>query len=193
MEFIAPNPNVEVAGSYLMSIVYAAKRGAEMRLAALKRYGISDLKAELWYPLQPVLKGLRDISAEIGDLNMMLMGKDVALKQELPPISSLKEILSLLNVAHHLNHRLDGKIMFDPATGAFREGIGTILLAEYDEEARHAVIVDSCPYSIKNVEGYLYAFVEKFRPADSTSFVVKEDLTKERKTQGDSSTFLISW
>ena len=75
MEFLAPNPAVEVSGSYLMSIVHAAKRGVDTRLAALQRQGISDLKAENWYPIQPVLNALRDIAQELGDANMLLMAK----------------------------------------------------------------------------------------------------------------------
>lgn len=193
-QFIAPNPDIEVSGAYVLSVAYASKRGVELRLSILEKHGIQQIREDTWYPWQPFLDAIKEMSEVLGDMNLFAMGKDAALKQEIPPVKNLREALELMNIANLLNHRLHGVPMFDPSTGALQEGAGSIQLTEYDEVQRRARIVFATPYASKNEEGWLTGFVERFRPNDSTSFEVKEDISQERKlTGGNSTTFIVQW
>jgi hypothetical protein len=71
---------------------------------------------------------------------------------------------------------------------------GGIELLEFDEVKRKAVIVSNTTYPTKTEEGVLTARLQLYRPEDSDIYDVKEDITKERKSQGaDSTTFLLRW
>lgn len=195
--FVAPNPAVEVSGAAIFaSFIYPSQRGVEQRLAILAENGIENVEETGWYPLQSLLNAFRDVYDRIGNMTIFLIGRDLYVKRSatLPPGIGLKELLSGLDVNIHLRHRLNGKLMFDAQTHEMTTGIGHIRLTEFSETARHATVVSTSPYPSKLEEGYLTGLIERFRPADSSHFEVKEDINHPRKeTGGDSTTFLLHW
>ena len=127
-------------------------------------------------------------------MNLLLIGSVIIENADFPPMHNLKEALLSLNIAYHMNHRLNGELMFNPNTGEMLEGIGHYQLVSFDEKTRKAVMNCKNPYPSKFDEGALTDLVRRFKPADSLRHEVKLDITKERRAQGaDSCTFLISW
>jgi hypothetical protein len=41
-----------------------------------------------------------------------------------PTITDIQSAMGSMDAAYHMNHRKNGKVMFDPATGEMLEGIG---------------------------------------------------------------------
>ncbi len=193
--YVALNPDVEVSGQLVFSIAYASKRSVEQRLAILAKNGISALAPENWYPLQSVLDSLKEISDTFGDMTMMLMAKDLALRSPLPPhIGDLRHALDFLNIVNLMNHRLHGKLLFDPQTGEkyCPEAVGENVVVEFNESEKFAKTVGAGPYPVSNVIGWLTGFVERFVPERQKNVFVREDFSVP-KTEDGSHTLLINW
>lgn len=192
-QFIAFNPNVEVDGGTVLSFVNSMKTGQEKRQNILSRHGIFA-EAGSWFNQQKWLDAFKEVATSVGDLNLFLIGTAIIDNAQFPPISNLEEGLRLLNVAYHMNHRLNGEIMFNPQTGVILEGIGHYSLVEFDAKGRKAVMVCNNPYPSKFDEGIITQLVKRFKPADSTFQLVKLDITKETRAKGaESCTYLVSW
>lgn len=192
-EFIAFNPNVKAKGQHILGFVNFMRKGRKKRLEILKKHGIEP-RVDGWYPIQAWLDALKGLSQEIGDLNLFLVGKSIIESADFPPMKGLYEALTSINIAYHMNHQLDGELMFNLKTGDMLEGIGHYKVVSFDYTSRAAVMECKNPFPTKLDEGLLYKMVEKFKPEDSTFHEVKVDSTKEQRPQGaDSCTYLISW
>lgn len=199
-QYVAPHPDVEVLGLYVMPTAYGVKRGTEKRLELLAKHGVPAPEADQWYRVQNVLDAIKDIEEYFGEANLHAMGKAVALTQAIPQLPSLRVGFEFVNPSTLSNHRVNGVPLLDMATGAvnepFAHAIGETRLLEYDEARRFAVIWRNSPYPVQNMIGWFTGFVERFTPfpEDKGKILVREDITKERQTQGgESSTILINW
>ena len=193
-QFIAYNDQVEVKRESLIFIVKAFDRGSDFRAEILIKHGALINNPDLeWFNIQNSLNAFKEISQKIGDMSMFMIGKAVVSRSEFPPIANLKEALSSLDIAYHMNHRLNGKLMFDPATGQKTAGIGSYHLQEFDEGQKAAVLVCDNPYPSKLDEGIITQLVRKFKPIGARE-EVKLDTNKPTRLAGaDSCTFLINW
>lgn len=192
-QFIAFNPTVEIDGGTVLSFVNSMRKGQEKRLEILKKHGIIPGEKE-WFIQQDWLDAFKEIASSVGDMNLFLIGTAIIESAQFPPINNLEEGLRLLDVAYHMNHRLDGVVMFDPKTGAIKEGIGNYQLVEYNAKNQTATILCNNPYPSKFDEGIITQMVRKFKPANSAFQSVKLDVSKETRTNGaDSCTFLVTW
>ncbi len=191
-QFIAQNSNVEVNKQTVLSIVNSMEKSKDVRLDILIRNGINPEEKE-WFNQQKWLNAFKDISDKLGQMNLFLIGKAIIDNAQFPPINNLEEGLRSIDVAYHMNHRINGKPMFDPTNGKMTEGIGHYKLTEYNEKNRMAVMVCNNPYPSKFDEGIIVQVVRKFKPMGSRESVTL-DITKETRTQGgESCTFIIKW
>lgn len=192
-QFVAINKNVEVNGETVLSFINSMESGKDKRLAILEKYNIAPEPGK-WYLQQGWLDAFKEVSRTTGEMNLFLIGKAIIEHAKFPPIKDLEEGLRLIDVAYHMNHRLNGRVMFDGSTGKMAEGIGHYKLEKYDSENKHAIMVCNNPYPSKFDEGIIAQMCRKFKPADSLRESVKLDATKEtRKKGGDSCTFIIEW
>jgi hypothetical protein len=193
-EFKAYLPGVEVKGFTIINfLINSMRRDKEYRVKVLEKHGIINPKEDEFYPIEPFLGAIKEVYDTQGEINTYLMGLSGIRSMQLPPVS-LKDMLLGMNVVHHTHHRLNGKIMFDEATGEFTAGAGAYELLEFNEKERFARIRMSTFYAAKNEEGVLMGVLEKYKPADSKFIEVKEDITQPRKSQGgDSTTFILRW
>jgi len=191
-QFIAINENVEVNKQTVLSIVNSMEKGKDNRLGILNRNGINPEEKE-WFNQQKWLNSFKEIATSLGEMNLFLIGKAIIDSAKFPPIKNLEEGLNSIDVAYHMNHRLNGKIMFDPISGKMLEGIGHYKLTEYNSNTKNAVMVCSNPYPSKFDEGIITQIVRKFKPTNSRESI-KLDLSKKTRDEGGNScTFLISW
>lgn len=192
-EFIAFNDAVEVNSRTILSFVNSTRRGKEKRTEMLKKNGIALDNTE-WYPVQLWLDAFKDLSDNIGEINLFLIGRAIIENAEFPPMEGLQDALASIDFAYHMNHRINGEVMFNPETGKMLEGIGHYSLVSFDAAGRKAIMECKNPYPSKFDQGIIDKVTELFKPADSKSYEVKIDITKERRTQGaESCTYLIRW
>jgi hypothetical protein len=192
-EFISFNKNVEVSAEGVLSFVNSMEKGKENRLLLLSKYGIIPEPGG-WYNLQKWLDAFKELAIEIGEMNVFLVGKAAIVNAKFPPMDSLKEALESINIAYHMNHRLDGKIMFDSKTGKITEGIGNYILKSYNEDTKKAVMFCENPYPSKFDEGLLTQIVRIFKPKGGPSQNVFLDSDMETRRKGkDSCTYNIIW
>ena len=192
-EFVAINRDVEVNGETVLAFTNSMEKGQETREAILKKHGIEP-KPQVWYKQQAWLDAFKEAGKSLGDMNLFLIGKAIIDNANFPPIDNLEQALRSLDVAYHMNHRLGGQVMFNPATGDMMEGIGHYNLVEYDSKARKATFVCDNPYPSKFDEGIITQLVRRFKPNDSVKQEITLDTTKEsRISGGDSCTYHITW
>ena len=191
-QFIAFNQEVEVNRQTVLSVVNSMEARKEARLDILKKNGI-DTENNDWFLQQSWLNAFQDIATMLGDMNLFLIGKAIIDNAEFPPINNLEEGLRSIDVAYHMNHRLNGQVMFDPTTGKTTDGIGHYTLKQFDDEQRAATMVCTNPYPSKFDEGIITQVVRRFKPARSTD-KVELDLGQGSRTEGgESCTYLITW
>lgn len=192
-EFIAFNPDVEVDGGTVLAFINSMRKGKEMRLEILHRHGI-DPEPGKWFNQQAWLHAFKEVAESIGDLNLFLIGTAIIENAQFPPIENLEQALGLLDVAYHMNHRLNGQVLFNPQTGEILEGIGHYVLVSFDAAKRQAIMRAENPYPSEFDRGIISELVRRFKPTDSTQHEVKIDISQERRSQGGNScTYIISW
>jgi len=192
-EFIAFNPDVEVYGQTIYGFVNCMESGKDKRLAILAQHGIA-LNPDDWYNQQKWLNAFKEIAESVGEMNLFLIGLAIIETAQFPPVRSMEEGLGVLDVVYHMNHRLNGEVMFNPNNGQILEGIGHYSLISYHAEERTAVMVCNNPYPSKFDEGIISAVCNKFKPSNVQKISVKIDISKERRTKGgEPCTYIISW
>lgn len=193
VQFIAINPHAEVNSQTIASFAYAMKRGINERISILEKYNIYIDKAD-WFPLQQWLNAFADLSDKLGEMNLFLIGSNIIRHALFPPINNLKQALESLNIAYHMNHRIDGKILYDKNTNTIFEGIGDYILLSYDEEKAQAIMKCTNPYPSKFDEGIIHQLVELYKPNKENIHTVKLDTKLPHKNIGaDSCTYIIQW
>lgn len=179
-QFVSFNPKVEVNGQTILSVVNALSAGQERRLGILRNHGI-ELEEDKWYSQQSWLNAFKEISKELGDRTLFMIGKAIPENAKFPPqIDSLQKALAAIDMAYHMNHR-GGEI-------------GHYTLLSFDEKKREAIMVCNNPYPSEFDRGIISTMLRRFRPKDSFKYDVVTDLTKETRMKGgESCTYIINW
>jgi hypothetical protein len=125
--------SIEVSGASLSTIAEAFRHFPQAGMKQLIRQGLasvgSDGKATVdldrWYPLEPVLAVFDAVLVDVGANTMFEIGRSIPRYAQFPPdINDAFSALASANIAYHMNHRKNGRLMFDPATGQLQSGIG---------------------------------------------------------------------
>jgi len=191
-QFVAINEKVEVNKQTVLSIVNSMTTGRERRLKILLNNGINPEEKE-WFNQQNWLNAFKAISEDLGEMNLFLIGKAIIDNAEFPPIKDLEDGLRSIDVAYHMNHRLNNKVMFNPVNETMVQEIGNYKLIKFDANNKEALMVSNTPYPSKFDEGIIAQVVRKFRPTGARE-VIKHDTTKEtRKNGANSCTYSITW
>ena len=191
-QFVAINENVEVNKQTVLSFVNSMEKSKDVRLEILKNNGINPDEKE-WFNQQKWLNAFKEITDKFGEMNLFLIGKAIIDSAKFPPINDLEEGLKSIDIAYHMNHRIDGKIMFDQKTGKLLEGIGHYKLVEYNENEKTAIMICNNPYPSKFDEGIITQIVRKFKRSGSQESVKLDTSKESRKFGADSCTYIITW
>lgn len=192
-QFVAFNPKVEVNGETVLSVVDGMGAFRDRAYKFLESNGIVNPEAGKWYSQQAWLNAFKAIAQATGDYSLFNIGKKIPENAKFPPeINSIEKALAAIDVAYHMNHRIDGKILFDPATGAMREGIGHYR-SEKTVEREIRMVCDN-PYPSDFDRGIIEAMAQKFKPTGAGIVVVKlDDSRPTRKKGADSCTYIVRW
>lgn len=188
-QFIAFRKDVEVLGQAMHSMLDAMSAHLGLARRIFARHGMREIKLDAWYPLQRFLDAFRDVAKEIGEHTLLAIGKKIPEHAVWPPeIQDVEAALRSIDVAYHMNHRLAGEAMFDPATGAMKEGIGNYRCERAGR--RRILMICDTPYPSEFDRGIILGMGRQFIP----TIEVELDTGKPtRKSGADSCTYGITW
>ncbi|GAB4408252.1 MAG: hypothetical protein OHK0053_34990 [Microscillaceae bacterium] len=179
-QFIAFDPNVEVNGQTVMTIIrsfpeYMNKIGQEL----LANNGLQEIHTQGWYSQQRWLNTFREISLKFGPYTLFAIGKNIPQNAQFPAnISTLEDALNAIDVAYQMNHRLGN--------------IGYYRLRSFSATSGMAVMECHNPYPCDFDRGIIAAMARRF--GKQSNLEVKADLHKPCRAFGaDSSTYLVTW
>lgn len=177
-EFIAFDPNVEVAGASASADLAALQRLGVDAIPIFEKYGLYPLEADQWYNQQAFLNAYKEI-AQTTSLSMTAIGMQVPEVVEFPPdIKTIEDVLQALNEAYQMNHR----------GGEFGE------YQYVSTGERSAKMVCRNPYPSEFDYGLIYKLLQLYRPEDSKDISIELDTTAPtRKAGADSCTYLVRW
>ena len=157
--FKARDPNVEVLGANIFSVIEGMGVFKMTALEILESCGIKDLDPQKWYNSQNWLDAFKIIYERLGDATLKFIGTKIPEVTKLPPqINSIEAFLPMLDMAFYMNHKGGdiGHYKFEE-TGN-KEGFLT---------------VDN-PYPCAFDHGLIQGFLEKFREPNSIPSVKHE-------------------
>jgi hypothetical protein len=158
----------EVDARNIQNVIDAFRLFPDAGLKPLLRHGVGTLDASGkivvptsgWHPMDAWVATLEDILDEVGPSKMYDIGKQIPKNARFPPgIDDVRAGLGSLDVAYHMNHRRNGVVMFDPATGVMLEGIGHFRVTVED---RRATLECDNPYPCDFDRGILVAMAMRF-------------------------------
>lgn len=196
MEFVPFEPGIEVNGRTVWSVVdgfrsfklLASQYLLSEGIGSLGTDGHLTLDPDGWYQQEQWLRAFRK-AATLGSSLLFDIGLVIPRNAEFPPaVKDIHDAIRSVDVAYHLNHRKQGQVMFDPATGTMLEGIG-----HYGYEAqgpRRIVSVCENPYPCAFDRGVLTAMAQRFEPR---AVVTHDRAAPCRMREADSCRYEIAW
>ncbi|MEQ9362831.1 MAG: hypothetical protein RIF32_01230 [Leptospirales bacterium] len=197
MQFQPFEDGIEVNGQTVYAIVDGLGAFQSLAKRHLLAQGIGEesddqlvIKASAWYPQAAWLKAFESIATAIGDGTLFKIGEAIPRNAQFPPsVTDIRSAVASVDVAYHLNHRKDGKVLFDEATGQMSEGIG-----HYGYEAAEGrnEILSTCtnPYPCAFDRGILTSMARRF---ERGAKIVHAEGGICRNNGGASCTYIISW
>lgn len=191
-QYVALSDKVEVLGQTVLSIANGLGSMKEAGVKILADNGLINIQPDGWYSQQKWLNAFKQIAEKIGSGTLFLIGKSIPDNAVFPPeIDSIVKALSAIDVAYHMNHRIDGKVMFDPATGKKAEGIGHYSFMQ--ESERKGIMKCNNPYPSDFDRGIIEQMAKRFAPSSSLVFVELDETSGSRKKGGETCTYRVRW
>lgn len=174
------------------------RRGVFRRIALnlLREYGISEVQADRWYPLESLISVFNKLADEGGINTLRMIGASVIDHAAWPEeINSLGKALNSVDIAYHMNHRRDGKDLFDIGTGRIIEGaIGHVIVIPPEKNENKALYICGSFYPCEFDFGMASAFVKKFKPQNCNRYAkIRHDTGGCRSRGGETCTYVIEW
>lgn len=184
----------EVSGESLGAIVDGFKNYPTVALGYLQKYGIVKKDQEVdrsgWYPVGPWLAALEAMMKDVGHNSMYKIGRSIPENSIFPPhITDIHSAIASIDVAYRINHRKNGVLMFDPATGKKSEGLGQYGY-ERSPDGNQIICVCDDPYPCDLDRGLIAAMAARF---ESTAKAQHDPDGPCRKKGGKSCTYIVFW
>ncbi len=104
-EYEALSSSAEVKGNAILAII-EGMTNKDLARDILAKYGLSDVDPNSWYPEQSWLNIFSDISGELGDAALYLVGRATAGIIDIPSdISSIQEAIDRLDEIYQAHHK----------------------------------------------------------------------------------------
>ncbi|NMB57902.1 MAG: hypothetical protein GYA12_01935 [Chloroflexi bacterium] len=192
-QFIAITPNAEVNGETILSIVSGMGSLKTTAYQILENHGISNPVPGRWYPQQAWLDSFKVIARTYRPVTLICIGRKIPENAIFPPeINTIEKALAAIEVAYHMNHRIDGRPLFDPSTGEMREGIGHYTFQSLGTN-KAAIICDN-PYPCDFDRGIVDEMAFMYKPAASRGVTITHtDDSLCRNDGGEVCTYIVEW
>ncbi|MFP2905942.1 hypothetical protein ACLESD_12960 [Pyxidicoccus sp. 3LFB2] len=189
---------ITVSGASALAILDAVKSFSVlvnellqvMKLQTRDASGAPFVDPKAWYPAENYLPVYKKIDTLLGGRGLEKVGSYVPQNAIFPPdIQDLHKALAAIDVAYHMNHRKDGKPMFDPATGQMLEGIGHY---QFHPTAgkNEAVLVSDTPYPCRFDLGLIKGMARRFQLQAETTHAPHPGC---RLKGAASCTYVVTW
>jgi hypothetical protein len=161
----------EVHGHTITRLVHEGSPFGPLVEQALLARGIATVRngdrlqipPDTWYPLDLLLELFEAIRAQAGDEALMEVGGAVPRSAPFPPsLTDVPSALKAVNEAYHANHRKDGHLLKDAATGALLSGLGDYTCSMMD--THEAGVRSDTPYPCPFDQGLVTALALRFAP-----------------------------
>lgn len=187
--YIASDPQVMVRGNTIASVVVAMDAYSGIAHRILARHGLRRVVPGHWYPMQSLLDVYKAVGEEVGEHTLLAVGKQVPQCAKWPQnISNIEEAMASIDVAYHMNHSIEGKLLFDSRTGAMQEGIGHYRCTRMGK--RQIVMVCDTPYPSEIDRGIMLGIARVWKPLAQ---VVLDETQPSRKQGANACTYLVKW
>ncbi len=172
MNFAHPISGITVSGSSTITIIDAVKGFSVLVEELMKTMNIQTRNAEgkpvvdpkAWYPLESYMPVYKKIETLLGGRGLEKVGSMIPQFADFPSnIRDIHSALAAINVAYHMNHRKDGRLMFDPATGEMMEGIGHVRYQPVAGKNEVAMVCDDL-YPCRFNVGLIRGMAQRFEP-----------------------------
>jgi len=198
MQYKVFEPNIEVNGPTVYSIIAGLGYFTNLSRRYFSRVNIGTVvnkKLEIdmngWYPQEAWLEAFKNIAEQVGDKVLYNIGLSVPESAVFPPwVVDIDTAIKAIDIAYHLNHRKDGKALFDVNTGTMYEGIGHYGYERDPSGANRIISVSRNPYPCAFDKGIITAMAHKFQP---NAQVTHNDSKECRSKGADSCTYIITW
>lgn len=191
-QFVAADPAIEVNGSTVLSVVDGMGAVKNIALRILWENGIEAPKPDQWYSQQSWLDSFKELGKRVGPNTLFGIGLAIPDNAEFPPeIDNIDKALSAIDIAYHMNHRIHGSPLFNPATGQMNEGIGHYTYEKTSANSGH-VTCDN-PYPCEFDKGIVTAMARRFRPKGAKLIITHDDTKGCRKNGDISCTYNVTW
>ena len=195
MQFKVFEPGIEVSGKAVYSTLDGLgnlKISTEQDLFGLvkSKNGIMTIDTEQWYPQEQWLKLFELIALMYGDTILFKIGYSIPDHAYFPDRgTSIEEAIKSIDIAYHMNHRKNNKVMYDEKSGAMAEGIGHYNCQKIDG---YNLIISRCnnPYPCTFDKGILTAMAKKFNP---NAIAIHDETKPCRKNGAESCVYIITW
>ncbi|MDR2536916.1 MAG: hypothetical protein LBC46_01300 [Treponema sp.] len=197
MQFKAFEPGIEVNGHTVYSIVSGLGYFTNLSRRYLSRVGIGTVvNKELridkngWYLQTAWFAAFENIAKTVGDRVLFNIGMAIPSTAQFPSwVVDVDSGVRAIDVAYHLNHRKNGKLLFNPDSGIMLEGIGHY---GYERISGENKIISTCksPCPCAYDHGIITAMVHKFAPRAT---IIHDDSKECRSKGADSCTYVITW
>jgi hypothetical protein len=188
---------ITVTGASVRTIVHAVRSFSVlvdtlhevMKVDTRDASGARAIDPNVWYPLADYMVAYKKIDTLLGGRGLEKVGSLVPQNVVFPAnISDVHGVLASCDIAFHLNHARDGKVMFDQASGML-EGIGHY---HYHPSAGRSEgrMVAANPYPCRFDLGLLRGMAQRFAPEAT---VVHDAQQGCRLKGAESCTYHVSW
>lgn len=198
MQFKVFEPGIEVNGPTVYSIVAGLGYFTNLSRRFFSQAGIGtvvnkelhiDLKG--WYPQGAWLSAFKNIADAVGDRVLFSIGRSIPENAQFPPwVVDIDSAIKSIDVAYHLNHRKNGRLLFDTAAGTMFEGIGHYGYDRPRPEERRIISVSRNPYPCAFDRGIITAMARRF---EKTAVVTHDDAKECRSKGAETCTYSITW
>lgn len=189
--------DIQVNGRTVFSVVdaFSVMRRIPARMLLAEGIGLPEgrdgirIDPDAWYDHAAWLRTFRRISLEIGVNALQQIGLKIPANAEFPPdVDTIGPALRSIDVAYHLNHRRDGRPMFEMDTGAMTEGIGHYH-CDVDDGLRRARLRCDNPYPCDFDMGIVTCIARRFE----FGATVDHERTGCRNTGAAACDYVVRW
>lgn len=195
---ISSEPGIEGSGLVLFAILAAFQSLPSAALKCMLDHGLATLDpdgrpcvdTERWYPVESYRAAFAQILEQTGPASLYGVGLRMMDHVVWPPgIKNITDAIHSMDLAYHLNHRKQGVLMADLATGTMLEGIGHFRSRKTLGMRRIVSVVDGV-YPCELDRGILTGVAIRF---DARAEVVHDPTAPCRRAGGQDCTYIVSW
>ena len=192
-------PGIELSGLIVGPIVDAFKLFPSVAIKRLRTHGIGTLKGnemvvdrQAWYPIASWLAAFDDFATTVGPRALFQIGQQIPKYADPSQVAHMTDIVAAIasvDVGYHMQHRKNGRPMFDLATGQTLPGIGSYGCTPEPAERRITSVCEN-PYPCEFDRGLLTGFATKF---EKLARVTHDERAGCRREGARSCTYQVAW